>query len=77
MCAIVLMLDRYRIYCAQECAQGRILEEEVNGTGGFGYDPVFFCNEAGTSMALLPDGGKNLYSHRGKASRCILKLIDK
>ena len=77
VCAIVLMLDRYRIYCAQECAEGRILEEEVNGTGGFGYDPVFFCNEAGTSMALLPDGGKNLYSHRGKASRCILKLIDK
>ena len=75
VCAIVLILDRYRIYSAQECAEGRILEEEVNGTGGFGYDPVFFCNEAGTSMALLPDGGKNLYSHRGKASRCILKLL--
>ena len=48
---------------------------EVNGTGGFGYDPVFHCNEAGCSMALLPDGGKNLYSHRGKAARSILKLI--
>ena len=75
VCAIVLMLDRYRIYCAQECAEGRILEQEVDGTGGFGYDPVFYCNEAGTSMALLPDGGKNLYSHRGKASRCILRML--
>ena len=75
VCAIVLRLDRYRIYCAQECAEGRILEQEVDGTGGFGYDPVFYCNEAGTSMALLPDGGKNLYSHRGKASRCILRMI--
>ncbi len=75
VCALVLMFDENRIYCAQESADGHILKEEVNGTGGFGYDPVFYCEEAGTSMALLPDGGKNLYSHRGKASRAILKLI--
>ena len=75
VCAIVMILDRNRIYCAVENAPGRILHEEANGTGGFGYDPVFHCNEAGCSMALLPDGEKNLYSHRGKAARSILKLI--
>ena len=75
VCAIVMILNRNRIYCAVENAEGRILHEEVNGTGGFGYDPVFHCNEAGCSMALLPDGDKNLYSHRGKAARSIIKLI--
>ena len=75
VCALVLMFDKYRIYSTVESTDGSILKEEVNGTGGFGYDPVFFCNEAGCSMALLPDGGKNLYSHRGKAARSLLKLI--
>ncbi|MBR2281456.1 MAG: non-canonical purine NTP pyrophosphatase, partial [Spirochaetales bacterium] len=64
------------IYTAVESAEGHILKEEVNGTGGFGYDPVFYCNDAGCSMALLPDGQKNLYSHRGKAVRAIRRFID-
>ncbi|HAN43536.1 MAG TPA: non-canonical purine NTP pyrophosphatase [Sphaerochaeta sp.] len=76
VCALVLMFNPYRIYTAVESAEGHILKEEVNGTGGFGYDPVFHCNEAGCSMAMLPDGQKNLYSHRGKAVRAIQKFID-
>jgi len=75
VCAIVMMFNSNRIYCAVENAEGRILHEEAQGTGGFGYDPVFHCNAAGCSMALLPDGEKNLYSHRGKAARSIMKLI--
>ncbi len=75
VCAMVLIKDRYTVYCAQEHADGRILHEQAKGNGGFGYDPVFFCNEAGCSMATLPDGEKNKYSHRGKASRSLLKLI--
>ena len=74
VCALVLMLDRNRIYCAVENTRGRILEEEA-GTGGFGYDPVFCCDEAGCAMALLGEDEKNLYSHRGKAARSIMKLI--
>jgi len=75
VCAMVLMKDENTIYCAQEKAPGHILFEEARGNGGFGYDPVFFCDEAGCSMATLPDGQKNLYSHRGKACRSIMKLI--
>ena len=75
VCSIVLMMDRYTVYCAVEHADGHILHEEVQGNGGFGYDPVFYCNAAGCSMATLPDGQKNLYSHRGKAARSILRLI--
>ncbi len=75
VCALVLMFKPYKVYTAVESAEGHVLTEEVNGTGGFGYDPVFYCNEAGCSMAMLPDGQKNLYSHRGKAVRAILKMI--
>ncbi|MGP1507994.1 MAG: non-canonical purine NTP pyrophosphatase [Sphaerochaeta sp.] len=75
VCAIVLMLDRYRIYSAVESADGRILEEET-GVNGFGYDPVFYCYEAQSPMALLPEGDKNLYSHRGKAAKALMKLIN-
>ena len=75
VCAMVLMKDKYTVYCAVEHADGHILHEEVQGNGGFGYDPVFFCNAAGCSMATLPDGGKNIYSHRGKASRSLLKFL--
>ena len=76
VCAMVLIKDRYTVYCAVEHADGRILHEQAKGNGGFGYDPVFFCNEAGCSMATLPDGEKNLYSHRGKASRSLLHLLE-
>ena len=74
VCAMVLIKDDWTVYCVQECAEGRILEREV-GEHGFGYDPVFYCNEAQSPMALLSDEGKNRCSHRGKAARSMLKLI--
>jgi XTP/dITP diphosphohydrolase len=50
-----------------ECA-GTILRAP-RGTGGFGYDPVFFVTAAGKSMAELTPGEKNSVSHRGNALR--------
>ena len=43
-----------------------ILEEEA-GTGGFGYDPIFFLEEYGKTMAEIPLEQKNRISHRGRA----------
>lgn len=74
---VLVLKDGEKIITAQGVAEGHIQTEMSNGDGGFGYDPVFYCNEAGCSMALLPDGGKNLYSHRGKASRALLEIIGK
>lgn len=65
------------IISTEGVAQGHIQTEITNGDGGFGYDPVFYCNEAGCSMATLPDGEKNNYSHRGKAARALLEIINK
>ena len=46
---------------------GRI-GDRPTGEGGFGYDPLFFPDEApGRSMAELTMDEKNLISHRGRA----------
>ena len=45
---------------------GLILEEK-RGTGGFGYDPVFFVPEAGLSYAEMDKALKGRIGHRGQA----------
>ena len=46
--------------------EGEMLLEE-RGTGGFGYDPLFFVPEYQQTMAELPEALKNRLSHRGRA----------
>ena len=46
--------------------EGRILTEEI-GDGGFGYDPLFWCEEHQCSAAQLKPEQKAAISHRGKA----------
>lgn len=47
---------------------GRILHER-RGDNGFGYDPLFFIDSLGKSMAELTADQKNAISHRGEALR--------
>lgn len=39
------------------------------GTGGFGYDPLFISDEAGKAFGLLTLAEKDRYSHRAQAFR--------
>ncbi|TMC60773.1 MAG: XTP/dITP diphosphatase [Chloroflexi bacterium] len=39
------------------------------GSGGFGYDPIFYVPEFGRTMAELPAEQKHRLSHRGIAAR--------
>ena len=55
---------------AQGVWEGGILREE-RGAGGFGYDPLFFVPENGSTAAELPDEMKKRLSHRGKALRSL------
>ena len=45
---------------------GEIIPEE-RGTGGFGYDPIFFMPELGKTMSELEMDEKNRLSHRARA----------
>ncbi len=44
-----------------------IIAEVPAGTGGFGYDPVFFIPELGRTLAQLTPDEKNRISHRARA----------
>lgn len=73
-CVLVYLrhaLDPTPLIC-QGTWEGRILTA-ARGTGGFGYDPVFFVPDQGCASAELPPEVKNTLSHRGQALR---KLLD-
>ena len=53
-------------------SNGKITEEYF-GNGGFGYDPIFFCDELGKTFAEASAEEKNAVSHRGRA---VMKLAD-
>jgi XTP/dITP diphosphohydrolase len=55
--------------------RGSILMAQ-QGAGGFGYDPLFLDPESGRSSAELKAEEKNARSHRGKALRKLLELIE-
>ena len=56
-----------------EC-EGVILHERM-GTGGFGYDPLFYVPEEGESFASLPAERKNRISHRARALERFEQLL--
>jgi XTP/dITP diphosphohydrolase len=75
VCSMVLMLDEYRIYTVQETFTGKITQQPFGG-GGFGYDPLFFLDEYGKTVAQLPADLKNRISHRGRAGAAIKRIMD-
>lgn len=50
--------------------EGRIANTP-SGSGGFGYDPIFFLPELGCTMADLTADQKHQISHRGKVLRAV------
>ena len=75
-CVLVFMKhakDPTPLIC-QGSWEGNIMTEEV-GDGGFGYDPLFWCEEHQCSAAQLQPEQKAAISHRGKAlNELMLKL---
>ncbi len=55
-------------------APGRILREG-RGTGGFGYDPIFWDDDLRRGFAELTEAEKNARSHRGKAFRAFARFL--
>ena len=52
------------------------ITEELHGTGGFGYDPVFRPGEGdGRTFAEMSNDEKNLVSHRARAVAGLLAFL--
>lgn len=54
--------------------EGKILSER-RGSNGFGYDPVFYVEGKGKSMAELSSEEKNKISHRANAIKKLENII--
>lgn len=74
VCVLVLCLPEGRQFVIEESCKGRIGMRPV-GSGGFGYDPIFFLPEIGGTMAEVPTERKNRISHRGKALARLRQVI--
>lgn len=65
-----------QVIVAEGVCEGEILEEP-RGSGGFGYDPLFYVPELQSTFAELGIGTKNERSHRARAMAEMLpKLIE-
>ena len=72
--ALVRDADDPQPLIAEGVWPGRILRER-RGSGGFGYDPVFFSPTHACSAAELPSEVKNRDSHRGLALAKLRNLL--
>ena len=66
-CIVCVFPDGQIVSAEGEC-RGSITRSP-SGTNGFGYDPVFYADSLGKTMAEMTQDEKNLISHRGNATR--------
>jgi XTP/dITP diphosphohydrolase len=71
VCVIAAARDSRTLATFRGTAEGVILRE-LRGTGGFGYDPLFFFPQIDKTFAELTAEEKSKYSHRGEAFRKFL-----
>jgi XTP/dITP diphosphohydrolase len=74
VCAIALAKRGRAIAILTDNAHGEILEAP-RGSGGFGYDPVFYFPALKKTFAEISKEEKNQLSHRGKAFRRLLAAL--
>lgn len=73
-CVLALARDGEVLLTAEGTVEGRILLAP-QGSGGFGYDPLFHLPELDRSMAEVGLEAKHEFSHRGRAFRALLQKL--
>ncbi|MCK9526210.1 MAG: XTP/dITP diphosphatase [Limnochordia bacterium] len=75
-CVMALARPHGQVDQTEGSCRGVILFEP-RGTGGFGYDPLFFVPEYAQTFAELSSQAKNGISHRYLAMQKMLKLMER
>ena len=73
-CVLVAARDGQPVESAEGTVAGRILSAP-RGTGGFGYDPLFYLPEFDCTMAEINLETKHSLSHRGRAFQNLLSKL--
>jgi XTP/dITP diphosphohydrolase len=72
-CVLAAARDGVVLHTAEGAVEGLILESP-RGTGGFGYDPLFYLPALGLTMAEIDLEAKHTLSHRGRAIAALLAM---
>ena len=75
VCVIAAVRHGRALAVVSEKVDGEILDAP-RGSEGFGYDPLFFFAPLGKTFAELRAEEKSRHSHRGKAFRRLLEVLD-
>ena len=75
VCALALVRDGRILFESRGVVEGRIAPEP-RGSGGFGYDPIFFYPPFGCTLAEAGDR-KAAVSHRGEAFRALRGFLER
>jgi len=74
VCAIAVVDDRRLVGVYNGSVEGTILEAP-RGSGGFGYDPLFYYQPFGCTFGEVEGERKFGVSHRGQALRAMLQAL--
>jgi XTP/dITP diphosphohydrolase len=75
VCKIALVEGARVVGVYHGAVEGTILDEP-RGSGGFGYDPLFYCPAFGCTFGEATAEQKLSLSHRGQAVRAMLASLD-
>jgi XTP/dITP diphosphohydrolase len=75
-CILVLAWPDARTVEGRGACSG-VIATAPRGSGGFGYDPVFYLPALGLTTAELPSAVKHRLSHRGRAARSLLRALQR
>jgi XTP/dITP diphosphohydrolase len=75
VCAIAVVFPDGRSVMARGTCEG-IIAFDSKGDYGFGYDPLFYIPEHGLTLAQMDSDIKNKLSHRGKALRELVEILE-
>ena len=73
-CAVALATPTRVLSVVEESVCGRIADK-MHGTGGFGYDPLFYYPEFDKTFAEVSPAKKHSVSHRGKALQRVKGIL--
>ena len=74
-CSLALARNGEVLLTAEGTVEGLILTVP-RGTGGFGYDPLFFVPALNRTMAELPPADRLALNHRGRAISALLSQLN-
>ena len=74
VCVIALVHDGKLVKTFRGAVEGRIIDE-AKGSGGFGYDPLFYCPTFGCTFGEAPIEQKMQVSHRAQALAAMFTFL--